>query len=372
MRHFRVFSPLALVAGLLVALVAPNAAEAQQAYAYQNVFDDADGLTLAGSGMWGVDNTPAVANASPGSSGGNSLNYNDGVDYDNGASNTGTARTPTINLSGVQQPADATMSFWCRYQTETTGTSYDQRWVRFYNASTQALIYSVQLYQSGSGSNNCPSMSSWHQHTWTAMPAGTTGVPIFIEFYFNTQDSIGNAYQGWFIDDLVIITADTTPPALIADLAASDPTLSGCTLEWTSPTDDDLAGQAASFDLRYSPNPITDANFGTATQINGEPSPGAPGTLHTVNITNLAPGTLYHFAVTSTDPAGNTSLISNVATVTTVALPPVGGSATTALEAPKDRYTYCGVGLAGAPSTLFALGMLLTLAGAGRRYFRRR
>ena len=369
MRHFRVFSPFALSLGLLFAIAAPNAAVAQQAYAYQNTFEDGTGWTL--NGLWAVDNTPAVANASPGTSGGTNLNFNNGQDYASANVNGDTARGPTINLAGVANAADATMSFWCRYQTEDVGTSYDRRWIRIYNATSGGQVYQGQFAQTVGAPLNCPSMSTWHQHTFNPMPAGTFGIPIQIEFFFYPVDSIGNNYQGWFIDDLVIITADTAPPALIDDLVASAPTLSGCTLEWTSPADNDIGGEAVSFDLRYSPNPITDANFGQAVQVQGEPSPGPDGTLHTVNIAGLAPGTLYHFAITSTDPAGNTSLISNVATVTTVALPPVSGSATTAAEGPEDRYSYCGVGLAGAPSTLFALGMLLTLAGAGRRIFRR-
>jgi hypothetical protein len=366
MFELKVFSPVALVAGLLASFAAPAPADAQQAYAYQNIFDSEDDLTL--SGMWNVDNTPAVANSAPGASGGTNLNYNDDVDYDNGAANSGTARTASINLTGV---GNATMSFWCRYQTEVESvSSYDQRWIRIFNTTSGAQVYQVQFGTNAAPPANCANFNTWHQHTWTNMPAGTTGIPIAVEFFFNTQDSIGNNFQGWFIDDLVIIADDVTPPQPIDDLEASNPTLSGVTLDWTAPFDDDTSGVAASYDLRFAVAPITEANFAQATQIAGEPTPGPENTPHTVIVSGLNPGTLYYFAIRTTDIAGNTSLISNVASLATLQLPPAGGSATTAAAPAKDRYNACSAGTSAAPLGLLILGGLLTAAGSVRRFVR--
>jgi hypothetical protein len=358
-------APLALVAGLIASLAAPAPAMAQQAYAYQNVFNDNTGLTL--NGLWAVDNTPAVPSGAP-ASGGNNLNYNDGVDYDNGQSNSGGARTPTINLTNV---VSGSMSFWCRYQTEDAGTNYDQRFIRIFNATTGAQLYQGQLAGTAASPLTCPAMNQWHQHTFTSIPAAAFGNQIQVEFFFNTVDAGINNYQGWFIDDFVMIVSDATPPVAISDLDANTPGLSGCTVEWSSPFDDDISGKAASFDLRYSTATITAANFATATQVSGEPVPAAPGTPHTVNITGLNPGTQYYFAIKSTDVAGNTSAISNIATVTTTALPPVGGSATEAAKPPKDRYNACSAGTAGAPVGLMALGALLGFAAAFRSRFKK-
>src|SRR6185503_6408194 len=69
MFHLRFFTPLALAAALLAFVAAPTPLAAQQAYAYQNPFDDSTGWTL--NGLWAVDNTPAVPNGSAGASGGN-------------------------------------------------------------------------------------------------------------------------------------------------------------------------------------------------------------------------------------------------------------------------------------------------------------
>ena len=363
MSHSNLILPLALVAGLLALVAAPVTAEAQQAYAYQNIFDSNANLNL--TGMWAVDNTPAVANAS-GAASGNNLNYNDGVDFDNGAANSGTARTPSINLSGLSAANQATMSFWCRYQTETTGTSYDQRWIRIYNATTNAQVYQGQFAGTAAAPLTCPAMNQWHQHTFSSMPAGTFGIPIIVEFYFNSVDAGINNYQGWFIDDLVIIAADTTPPALITDLAASNPTLTGMTLDWSAPFDDDISGVASSYDLRFSTNPITDANFAQATTVTGEPQPGVPGSPHSVNVTGLNPGTTYYFAIRTTDVAGNQSANSNIATLATSAPAPVGGSATPGAPPPKDRYNACAAGTTSAPMGILVLGTLVALAAAAR------
>jgi len=357
--------PWAVLAALIASIATPPQASAQQAYAYNNIFDDNSGLTL--TGMWAVDNTPAVPNAAPGSSGGNNLNYNDGTDYDNGATNSGTARTPTIDLTGV---STASMTFWCRYQTEDAGTTYDQRWIRIYNATSQAQVYTGQFSGSAASPLTCPSMSTWHQHSWTNMPAAALNIPIIVEFYFNTVDGGVNQYQGWFVDDLQIIADDVTPPELIDDLAVDNPTQSSVDVEWTSPNDDDIGGQAQTFDLRYATAVITDGNFSTATPVTGEPAPGPDGTLHTMTISGLNPGTQYWFAIRSTDPGGNTSNISNVETVTTLALPPVGGSATAGAKPPKDRYSGCSAGTESAPFGLIALAGLIGLAAAFRAFFK--
>jgi len=366
MFHLRFFTPLALAAALLASVAAPTPLAAQQAYAYQNPFDDSTGWTL--NGLWAVDNTPAVPNGSAGASGGNNLNYNNGSSFNNAPAGGETARGPTINMTGV---STAAMTFWCRYQTETTGTAYDQRWIRIYNATSGAQVYTGQFSGSGAASLNCPSMSAWHQHTFDPFPAAALNIPIQLEFWFYPVDTFGNDGQGWFIDDIEIVADDVAPPDPITDLALTNPSLSGVDVEWSSPADNDLSGQAQTFDLRYSTQAITEANFGTATQVNGEPSPGPAGTVHTMSVTGLNPGTEYFFAIKSTDPAANESLISNVESVTTLALPPVGGSATNALKEPKDRYNACAAGAEGAPVGLLALAGLIALAGAVRTIFRK-
>ena len=363
----RIFTPLALVAGLLASVAAPATVMAQQAYAYQNPFDDGDDLTM--NGLWACDSTPSIgANNAPGASGGNSLNWNNGTNF-TGGTLTGTARTSTINLTGA---TSASMSFYCWYNTEAGGT-YDQKWVRIFNANSQVQVYQVQVYSGAAAPGNCSGLSAWHQHTWTTstFPPAALGIPIQVEFFFNAVDGAGNDGQGWFVDDLVIISADTTPPVPIDDLAASVPTLAGCKLDWSAPFDDDTSGTAASYDLRYATVPINAGNFASATPISGEPLPGPEDTPHTVTLAGLSAGTTYYFAIKSTDFAGNVSAISNVATITTLAPPSTGGGSVTGPAAKEDRYANCAAGTTAGPIGLMALAVLIGFAAAFRSTFRK-
>jgi len=336
----------------------PCPAHAQQAVAYQDSFDDATGWTL--NSLWAVDASPA--SVTPPNTPPNSLNFNNGTDY--AGTPSGTARSPTINLTGAPS---GTLTFQCWYQTEDQGTSYDQRFIRIFNASSGSQLYQGQFATNG-GAISCPSMNSWHQHTINMAPY--VGNNIQIEFYFNAVDSVANNYPGWFLDDMRLITPDVTPPDAIDDLAASQPALTSVRLTWSSPFDDDLSGIAASFDLRYSKNTITPANFAQATQVSGEPAPDVPGTVHTMVVSSLEPGTVYYFAIGSTDVAGNISALSNIEVRSTLAPPPTSkGGPKGASEV--DRYHNCSAGLAASPAGLLVLAGLLGLA-AGARSGRRK
>lgn len=98
-------------------------------------------------------------------------------------------------------------------------------------------------------------------------------------------------------------------------------TTSSVDLSWSSPGDDGAVGTATVYDLRYSLTPITTANFSTATRWTNTPVPLVSGTTQGVTVNGLAPGTVYYFAIKAADEAGNWSVMSNVATATTLGLP---------------------------------------------------
>ncbi len=109
---------------------------------------------------------------------------------------------------------------------------------------------------------------------------------------------------------------DDVPPVAVSDLAGANPGITTIQLNWTAPSDAG-SGSASTYDLRYSTAPITEGNFGSATEVSGEPSPGPAGTAQQFTVTGLAPGTLYYFAIKSADFFGNASAISNVASAQT-------------------------------------------------------
>jgi hypothetical protein len=86
------------------------------------------------------------------------------------------------------------------------------------------------------------------------------------------------------------------------------------TLSWSTPGDDSLSGRASRYDLRYSNQMITLANFGQAAAAANLPSPGPPGSIQSARIDGLQSGRLYFFAIKSADDTGNWSVMSNVVT----------------------------------------------------------
>jgi len=348
-------TPARIAVVFALVLAAPAIADAQIASPFSSSLDTDADWTL--SSLWEVDDTPA--SVTPPNTPPTSLNFNNGTDF--AGQNSGAARSPVINLMNA---TSGTLTFQCWYETEDTGTSYDQRWFRIINADTGAQMVNSQLATTG-GSITCAGMNQWHEHSIDLTQVA--GNNIQLEFFFDTRDTVANNYPGWFIDDLLILTPDVTPPLPITDLAVSNPTLTTLRVTWTSRSDDDISGIAASFDLRYSAFPITtDAEFTGASLVNSLPDPDVPGTVHTVTVGNLQEGTKFYFAIKATDFAGNVSLLSNLPFGTTVEPPPVSTKGGAGAE--EDRYAYCGASAASSPAALILLAAIVALAAAARAF----
>lgn len=95
-------------------------------------------------------------------------------------------------------------------------------------------------------------------------------------------------------------------------LTAPAATPTSVTLNWTAPGDDGSSGTASQYDIRYSLSTITDANWTSATQVAGEPTPQTAGTAESFDVTGLTPGTTYYFAIKAADEVPNWSTLSNV------------------------------------------------------------
>lgn len=105
---------------------------------------------------------------------------------------------------------------------------------------------------------------------------------------------------------------DSTAPAAITNLVANAGSAPGSIeLSWIAPGDDATSGTAAAYVLRYNTSPITENNWGTSIEANGEPVPQPAGSLESMIISGLAPGRIYYFAIKTQDEAANLSPISN-------------------------------------------------------------
>jgi hypothetical protein len=105
---------------------------------------------------------------------------------------------------------------------------------------------------------------------------------------------------------------------LAVNVLALPATATTITLQWTAPGDDSLTGTASQYDIRYSTAPITEANWGTAVQVSGEPTPKVSGSAETFTVIGLTPNTLYYFAIKTADEVPNWSAISNIAIISTL------------------------------------------------------
>ena len=84
------------------------------------------------------------------------------------------------------------------------------------------------------------------------------------------------------------------------------------TLRWTAPGDDGNIGTANHYIVRYSSNPITESNWGSAITIPNPPAPLPAGSAQSFTFSGLPMGTAYYFAIKTFDEAGNSSALSNV------------------------------------------------------------
>jgi len=106
--------------------------------------------------------------------------------------------------------------------------------------------------------------------------------------------------------------AEDVPPAVITDLRVAAVGQTSVTLGWTAPGDDGTTGTAASYTVKFSTSPITNANWAAATTVPGVPAPHAAGTAESLTVTGLTPGVTYYFAIKTSDEVPNTSGLSNV------------------------------------------------------------
>lgn len=134
--------------------------------------------------------------------------------------------------------------------------------------------------------------------------------------------SILTVYAG-FIAAAIFLMSGNTPVGTSAEAsvgAAAIDATNSVTLTWTAPGDDGNAGQATSYDIRYTTATLNESAWGFSTAIAGEPAPKAAGQAETLLVSGLQPNTTYNFGIKTTDDAGNISTLSNIATKTTAPL----------------------------------------------------
>lgn len=111
--------------------------------------------------------------------------------YDTGSVNSGSLTSPPINIPDTLQ--SPFLQFWSWYETET-GTKFDQRHIM---VSVDGAEFQNIQQLSGDPSNE------WYLHTINL--DDYKGSTIQIRFFFDTVDTLYNAFRGWYIDDIGIL-----------------------------------------------------------------------------------------------------------------------------------------------------------------------
>jgi hypothetical protein len=139
-------------------------------------------------------------------------------------------------------------------------------------------------------------------------------------------------------------SSDITPPAPIADLAATPQSDTVVRLAWTAPGDDGNTGTATVYSVRRSASRIlTDADFDAATVVAGMTAPKAAGGAETFDVTGLIANTAYYFAVKTKDEASSTANWSGLSNWTS-ATTGTGGGAPAVNHLVLSQFSIAGTG----------------------------
>ncbi len=209
----------------------------------------------------------------------------------------GQATQTTITLNWTAPGDDSTSG---------TATQFD---IRYSTAPITTSTFNTAQTVTG---EPAPSLAgSPDSCTVTGLTPGTT-------YYFamKTADEVPNWSDLSNVVSIATLPEDEAP-SVIANLQVTAVDSASASLSWTAPGDDSTSGTAATYDIRYSPTVITDANWNAAIQADGEPSPQVAGSTETFTITGLSPGQTYYFAIKTADEVPNWSALSNIVSATT-------------------------------------------------------
>ena len=166
---------------------------------YSDTMESSQGAWVR-TGLWSYIGNPSMAH-----SGTHSWWYQNVYgNYDNNRPNSGALTSPPISISSVGYY----LRFYYRYQTETQGENWDQRWVQI-SVDGEPFMNILQLHDDP----QIPETSSWLMSKALDLSA-YAGHIIRVRFQFSTLDAFANNFPGWGIDDFSITA---TSPINCAD-----------------------------------------------------------------------------------------------------------------------------------------------------------
>ena len=112
-------------------------------------------------------------------------------------------------------------------------------------------------------------------------------------------------------DEPTQLPTDTVPPEAVADLSYAQTKPGAITLLWSTPGDDGRNGRASFYDLRSSPNPLTETEWDAAVRLDSLRNPLEPGMPDSFDIRLSAESPTY-FGIRTADEVPNWSELSNI------------------------------------------------------------
>ncbi|PKK84302.1 MAG: hypothetical protein CVT49_04015 [candidate division Zixibacteria bacterium HGW-Zixibacteria-1] len=166
-----------------------------------------------------------------------------------------------------------------------------------------------------------------------------TGLNPETTYYFGIRagDDAGN----WSSLSNIAIsgeTSDLEPPSAITDLdAVPGFNMGQILITWSAVGDDGSIGAASSYEIRYSLNAITEANWNEASLYNISPTPRPAGYTISVLMNSLQPGESYYIGIVAYDDANNPSPLSNIVSEVAQVDISLGAEDTIQIVAPGDK-----------------------------------
>ena len=159
------------------------------------------------SGLWHLVDPSGCGSPAP-TTQPNAMYYGqDGTcDYATGTRTLGSLTSRVI--AGIDSTSVLTFNYWRRVETFTG--AFDKTEVNIINVSdsTKTRVFAR-------ASNN-PSLSAWTASGEISL-AAFAGIPIQIEFAFDSVDGLSNAFTGWFVDDVQVTSSLECAVACVDD-----------------------------------------------------------------------------------------------------------------------------------------------------------